>query len=214
MDPSHARKYEKPQIEGIAAEILNCAYPKGIEVPIDIDLLVQQHPRIDHIIAADLEERFRAAAVLVYKPVRRMFDIFFDENTSSGRVSFSIAHEFGHVVLHAEVCDACQTLEAAIELRTRLKKHYTRMEGDADYFARSILMPRGRLEGDTATIYNHLVQSFGCDGQIIRSKLCPSLATRYRVSNRAMEIRFWELTLHKRIAHAIQQGFDGLDIRL
>ncbi len=212
MDPSHARKYEKPEIEGIAAQLLNNAYPQGIEVPIDIDLLVQEHPRIDDIIPADLEEPFKVSAALVYKPTNCTFDIFFDENASPGRVSFSIGHEFGHVVLHGEVCDACHTLEAAIDLRTRLKRYYSRMEADADYFARSILMPRGRLEQDTSMVYDHLVQSFGYDGQIIQSKLCPSLATRYKVSNRAMEIRFQELMLQKKITHAIQHGFNGLDI--
>jgi hypothetical protein len=212
VDPSHARKYLKPQIEGIAAELLNRAHPEGIEIPIDIDLLVQQHPRIDDLIPANLEDRFKVAAALVYKPGTCAFDIFFDENTVPGRVSFSIAHEFGHVVLHSEVCDTCHTLEAAIELRARLKKHYVRMEADAEYFARCILMPRGKLERDTGVIYSHLARSFGCDGQIIQSKLCPSLATRYKVSNKAMEIRLQELMLHKRITLAIQHGFDGLDI--
>jgi len=212
VDPSHAKRYEKREIEGITAELLNNAYPAGIEVPIDIDLLVQQHPRIDDIIPADLEQRFKVAAALIYKPASQTFDIFFDENTVPGRVSFSIAHEFGHVVLHHEVCKGCCTLEAAIELRARLKKSYSRMEADAEYFARSILMPRGKLQRDTATIYAHLVQSWGFDGGLIQSKLCPTLATRYKVSNPAMEIRMEQLGLHKTIRAAFQQKFDALEI--
>lgn len=212
VDPSHAKRYEKREIEGITAGLLSSAYPDGIEVPIDIDLLVQQHPRIDDIIPADLEQRFRVAAALIYKPASQTFDIFFDENTVPGRVSFSIAHEFGHVVLHHEVCNGCHTLEAAIELKARLKKSYSGMEADAEYFARSILMPRGKLERDTAIVYSHLVRLCEYDRELVQSKLCPTLATRYKVSNRAMEIRIEELGLHKKIIEALQQKFDGLEI--
>ena len=212
VDPSHAKRYAKPEIERIAAELLNIAYPDGIEAPIDIDLLVQQHPNIDDIIPADLEDRFRVAAAMVFKPASRTFDIFFDENTVPGRASFSIAHEFGHVVLHHNVCDGCDTLEAAIELKARLKRSYSRMEADAEYFARSILMPRGRLEQDAGIVYSYLVKSWGCDGELVQSKLCPTLAARYKVSNRAMDIRMEELGLHKRIRTALRQNFDALEI--
>ena len=38
MDPSHARKYTKNEIEGIVADLLNAAYPHGVSPPIRIDL--------------------------------------------------------------------------------------------------------------------------------------------------------------------------------
>ncbi|MDI6448868.1 ImmA/IrrE family metallo-endopeptidase [Anaerobaca lacustris] len=212
MDPSHAKKYKRSEIEGIVDALLGEGYPDGICVPIDIDVLAQQHPRVDDIVPAELEERFNVAAVLLYKPTCRRFDIFFDENTPRGRTSFSIAHEFAHVVLHGEVCTVCETLDAAIELRTRLQRRYTQMEIDADYFARSILMPRNRVLQDTAQLYEGLFKLYGCDPMLIQTKLCPHMARQYGVSNRAMEIRLELLGLRKAVAEALQHKFSTIDI--
>ena len=214
VDPSHAKRYKKSEIERIVDVLLREGYPDGISIPVDIDLLAQQDSRVDDIIPADLEDRFRVAAVLLYKPNRRTFDILFDENTPRGRTSFSIAHEFGHVVLHGEVCKVCETLDAAIELRTRLRRRYSQMETDADYFARSILMPRTRVLQDTAELYKGLVELYGVNATLIQTKLCPCLAKEYRVSIRAMEVRLEHLGLQKEVMKAIQSNFSTLDIRL
>jgi len=40
MDPSHAKRYEKSEIEAKAAQVLKDAYPGGVTIPVDIDLLV------------------------------------------------------------------------------------------------------------------------------------------------------------------------------
>ena len=144
MDPSHARKYTKNEIEGIVADLLNAAYPHGVSPPIKIDLLVEQHPEVDELIPVDFRD-FDIDALLVCKPDTKTFDILFDENAVRGRISFSIAHEFGHAVLHGEICRECHTIQDAVDLHMRLRNHFTRIEADAQYFASAILMPRRSL---------------------------------------------------------------------
>jgi hypothetical protein len=216
VDPSHAKKYAKSEIEQTVAGLLNQAYPKGITTPIDIDLLVQKHPLIDDIIPAELlEEKFSAAAVLVYKPASHTFDIFVDEDTYArqpGRASFSIAHEFGHIVLHQDVCTACDTLQAALELRARLQKSYSRMEQDADYFAAALLMPQSKLRRDTLDVYEGLVNLYGYDVSLIPHKLASGLAGEYRVSIREMEVRLDHLDLKDQVMKALRSKFPYLDL--
>jgi hypothetical protein len=216
VDPSHAKKYTKSEIEQITAGLLNPAYPKGVTVPIDVDLIVQQHPQIDDIIPAELlEDQFGVAAALVYKPGKRTFDIFVDEDTYTrqrGRSSFSIAHEFGHVVLHADVCNICHTVEAALELRARLKKSYSRMEQDADDFAAAMLMPRSKVQQHTVRLYEALVGLYGCDVTLIPHKLSLDLAGEYGVSVPAMKVRLEHLGLHRQVMAALQAKFPYLDL--
>ncbi len=214
MDPAHAKKYKKAEIEGIVAGILNDAYPNGVEPPINIDLLVERHESVDAIIAADLEQHYGVDAVLVCKADTRTFDIFFDENAVRGRISFSIAHEFGHAVLHRELCLDCHTVEDVLAMRSRLINHYTVIEADAQYFASAILMPRRCLQKDAVMVYGRLVQEYGLDGPLIQSKICPALASRYQVTVPAMNIRMDRLNLQRQITQAIIGRFTTLDIQV
>jgi Zn-dependent peptidase ImmA (M78 family) len=194
------------------AGILNDAYPNGVEPPINIDLLVERHESVDAIIAADLEQ-FGVDAVLVCKADTRTFDIFFDENSVRGRISFSIAHEFGHAVLHRELCLDCRTIEDVLTMRSRLVNHYTAIEADAQYFASAILMPRRCLQRDTAIVYGRLVQEHGLDGPLIQSKVCPTLANRYQVTVPAMKIRMDRLGLQRQVTQSLIGRFTTLDIQ-
>jgi len=216
VDPSHAKKYTRDELEQIAAGLLHQAYPEGVTLPIDVDLIVQQHPRIDDIIPAELlEDQFGVAAALVYKPATDMFDIFVDEDTYTrqrGRSSFSIAHEFGHVVLHDEVCHICHDLEAALELRARLKRSYSRMEQDADAFAAAMLMPRSKVHQHAATFYEGLVRLYGYDITLIPHELSLGLAGEYGISVPAMKVRLEHLGLHRQVATAFQAKFPYLDL--
>lgn len=216
VDPSHAKKYTRSEIEQIGARLLGQVYPGGVIIPIDVDLLVEQHPKIDDIIPAELlEDQFGVAAALVYKPASCTFDIFVDEDTYSrqrGRASFSIAHEFGHVVLHADVCNICNTLQATLELRTRLKKSYSRMEQDADDFAAAMLMPRLKVQQDAMSLYEGLVGLYGHDVTLIPHKLSLGLASEYKVSVPAMKVRLDHLGLQRQVMAALQAKFSCLDL--
>lgn len=214
MDPSHAKRYSPVEIERIAAELLNNAHPGGVEPPIEIDLLVERHPRVDNLIPAPFEGRFNVDAVVVCKADTDTYDIFFDEKAVFGRISFSIAHEFGHVILHDALCKDCHTIEAMLDLHSRLRKssYYDHIEHDAHAFAGAILMPCGCLSRDAARVYQGLVEQHGFKGELIRSEFCPALAIRYKVTNAAMRVRLDRLGLQRQIQHAIEHKLPMLDL--
>ncbi|MBN2269440.1 MAG: ImmA/IrrE family metallo-endopeptidase [Sedimentisphaerales bacterium] len=214
MEPSHVGRYSDAEIERRTMEILSGAFPEGIEIPIDIDRLVYQHNSIDDIVPAELlEDKFKVAAVLISKS-NGHFDILVDEDTLDShyaRANFSIAHEFGHVVLHCQICRDCRTVEDAIALNTRIKNAYNFIERNANYFAGAILMPLRTLPEDTAKIYEALVRSFGWDINLIPDKVCSTLARRYEVSIQPMAIRLKELSLNRKIEDALRCRAPYLD---
>lgn len=214
MDPSHARKYGPAEIESIAAQELNKAYPQGVTPAIEIDLLVERSSFVGDLIPAQLS-KWDVDAALVCRPGTDTFDIFFNEDAVFGRISFSIAHEFGHAMLHRDLCKDCHTPTAVVELHNHIRKGgYQRIENDANRFAAAILMPRGCLSRDTKIIYQSLAEQYKCDGEIILSRLCPTLAKRYEVTNSAMSVRLAQLGIDNEIQLAIASKFSTLEIVL
>jgi len=214
MEPSHVGRYSNPEIERKTMEILSAAFSGGIEIPIDIDRLVYQHGSIDDIVPAELlEDEFNVAAVLINKP-NGHFDILVDQDTLDShyaRANFSIAHEFGHVVLHSQLCVNCRTVQDAVALNARIKTSYDFIERNANYFAGAILMPFRTLGEDTAKVYEALVRTFGHDLNLIYDKLCSTLALRYGVSFQPMAIRLKELGLRRKIEDAMRYRVPYLD---
>jgi hypothetical protein len=209
MDPSHARKYSNIEIELSVSRILTQQYPRDITMPVEIDLIVERHERLDHIVPAELlEDKFGVAAVLICKSGGR-FDILVDEGTFDhqwARASFSIAHEFGHIVLHSQVWSHCTIIEDSLALMRRIKNAnaYNFIERNAPYFAGAILIPRRTLPEHAAKVYEALVREFGYDTALIPNKLCSTLATHYKVNFQPMEIRLKELGLRTKIMSALK----------
>lgn len=216
MDPSHARKHTPREIEVKAAEVLRPAYPIEISIPVDIDRLAESHPMVDEIAPiASLENQFNVAAVLYRKPNGHVA-IIVDENTfdyQPTRASFSIAHEFGHVVLHRKLWDGCNTLSQSVELHERIKSIYWRViERDANRFASAILMPSSTMHELVPRLYTVLVEEYGYEPSFILPKLCTQLAREYTVSAQALQIRLDELSLNNKIETALSFRSPYLDI--
>jgi hypothetical protein len=206
MDPSHARRYEKPEIEVRVARTLKEAYPDCVTIPIDIDLLIECHPRIDRIVPIpELETKFAIAAVLIVKTDGR-FDILVDEETldyQRSRASFSIAHELGHIVLHSEVFVGCKTVEDSIALGGRVKRAYRFLEEAANYFAAAVLIPHKQILSDAAKLYEFLVKGGNYETRLDQDHVSATLARRYGVNPTPMKIRLEQLGITKKIQRSL-----------
>jgi hypothetical protein len=214
MDPSHVKKYGYFEIEALAGRILKNHYPQQITIPVAIDLIVERHELIDDIIPIpDLQEKFNVAAILCKKPDGH-FDILVDEFTIEHqrfRASFSIAHEFGHLILHSAIFENCKTIDDAVCLNSKIKKSYNIIEGQANYFASVLLMPQSRIVEDTAKIYEFMIKNGNYNTKIDINELCSTLARRYEVNMEPMKIRLKELNLVKKIQTALLYKSPYLD---
>ena len=215
MDPSHAKRYEKSEIEAKAAQVLKDAYPSGVTIPVDIDLLVERSARVDQIVAIpSLESKFGVAGILTVKPSGQ-FDILVDEDTldyQKGRASFSIAHELGHIILHAEVFLNCVTVDDSLALRSRLRRAYRFIEEDANSFAGAILIPHRQIMDDTATLYQYLVKNGNYETRLDRNQVSATLAKRYAVNVTPMKIRLERLKVFQKIQQSLLYKSPFLDL--
>jgi hypothetical protein len=177
-------------VERQASLLLAKAYPSGITIPVDIDLIVETHPLVDDIIPArDLESRFQVCAALVVKDNGKI-DIIIDDGSHCpvGRIRFSMAHELGHIELHKDLFRDCKTLVDTIRLQSEIKTKYKKFEREVNNFAGAILVPSGPLWVDLSHLYTQTVQQLQFSSKMI-SILLRKLANRYTVSLSAIEIR-------------------------
>lgn len=97
--------------------------------------------------------------------------------TSEGRKRFTIAHEFGHYLLHRHQQDEFQCGDDDIETGDRNKKD---IETEADQFASTLLMPLDDFRKQV-------------DGQTVSFDLLGHCADRYGVSLTAAALRWTEI---------------------
>lgn len=97
--------------------------------------------------------------------------------TSSGRKRFTVAHEFGHYLLHRDQRDRFECGDDDIETGDRNKKA---IETDADQFASTLLMPLDDFRTQV-------------DGQPVNFDLLGHCADRYGVSLTAAALRWTEI---------------------
>jgi len=206
MDPSHARRYEKAEMEAKAAQALRMAYPGDVTLPIDIDLLVESNGHVEAIVPIpELETRFAVAAVLTVK-AKGSFDILVDEDTldtQRARASFSIAHELGHIVLHSEVFAECRRVDDSIALGSRIKRAYRFLEENANYFAGAILIPQKQILSDAGKLYEFLVRNGNYETRLDHDRVSATLARRYGVNTTPMKIRLDQLGITRKIQKAL-----------
>lgn len=210
MEPSNIATNTDADIERSVVKTLRESFPRGIEPPIDIDLVAEKQPLMGgFIFLTDFQAKFNTIAVLRNKS-NGNFEIVVDDGICWGRASFSIAHEIGHVVLHPQLYMGCYTIEDSIELSKRIKDSYQRIEREANYFAGAILIPRKTIFEDVQKLYKGILQGYAGDikWEEVSTMLCSALATRYRVSVQTMEIRLNQLGIDRRLRESINVNLD------
>ena len=118
----------------------------GVErFPVDIKLVAREISRQKFpddpisVIRSDNFDRFEGA--LVPPPEgKRGWGIFYNNNISSaGRINFTLAHEFGHYLLHRVAYP--QGFLCSTEDMATWESKYAQMESEANIFAATLLMP-------------------------------------------------------------------------
>ena len=150
--------------------------------PVKVDELAQEYSRqcfadspIDKVQGEDLDEfdgllkanKSRSKWLILYNSAVR----------SEGRKRFTIAHEFGHYLLHRHQQSEFQCGDDDIETGDRNKND---IETDADQFASTLLMPLDDFRKQV-------------DGQSVSFDLLGHCADRYGVSLTAAALRWIEI---------------------
>lgn len=135
---------------------------------------------------------------LVYGDSRpRHWGILYHHDQTPGRRTYTIAHEFGHYVLHRELIDRDESFDGGVYCieDSILRRNGSGIEQEADEFAANLLMPlndfRKQIPANSAPNFSDL-------GKI---------AGRYGVSLTAATLRWLEYTETRALLVVSNEGF-------
>jgi Zn-dependent peptidase ImmA (M78 family) len=138
------------------------------------------------------------AGALVYSEERpRQWGILFDQKQSPGRRAFTVAHEFGHWVLHRALIEDDPSFDGGIycDENAVVRRDVTGIEQEADEFAANLLMPlhdfRRQLPATEQPTFDRL----------------SAAAKRYGVSLTAAILRWLEYTETRAMMIVSNEGF-------
>ena len=173
---------KKPRAEANElSKLLNLVF--GIErFPVPIEDVALEYSRqkfpdspIEKIVAEDIDG---FDGLLTANKARSKWLILYNQATpSEGRKRFTIAHEFGHYLLHRHQQALFECGNDDIETGNN---HARDIEADADAFASTLLMPLDDFHRQV-------------DGQSISFDLLSHCANRYKVSLTAAALRWIEI---------------------
>ena len=164
------------EIEQKAEQILNESGLRSIPVPIE-DIAAHYKLQIGKATSSDF------SGILIRKDGAALIGI--NSTDTPRRQRFTIAHEIGHFFLHP-------TKEVLVDYRRTSNKgaHRTPKEREADIFAASLLMPRQELIKDFMRVAGGVLTDEEQTKNVVSL-----LATKYEVSDEAMNIRLLGLSL-------------------
>jgi len=131
-------------------------------------------------------------ALVCGESVPRKWGILYHEDQTQGRINFTIAHEFGHYILHRDLIDDNGLY---CDENSVLRRNGEGIEKEADQFAANLLMP---LNDFRAQLPAKARPDFDMLGQ---------LAERYDVSLTAAILRWLEYTETRAIMVVSNEGF-------
>ena len=109
--------------------------------------------------------------------------IIYNQDLSRGRMNFTIAHEFGHYLMHRDYIQNGK-IECLPREDYEWNSEYGRMEREADEFASHLLIPIDDLRSQI-------------EGEDICLSLMDHLASRYNVSLTSIILKWLEVTHHR-----------------
>ncbi len=213
MAPS-VPSYTAAEIEEIAAATLRARVPGGVvSIPVDVEAVIEADPAVVIDTVRGLAQEHAVEGAVVAHPAEQRFTVIIDEDLfdrQAARARFTLAEEFGHLVLHRELLASVTTLDDAVALQQH-SAYYDQLDRNAKRFAAAVLMPPERVREDAAQLFIALRAASLGQAELTRV-LTIRLAQRYAVSVTAMRHRLgeWPVNVEKGIQQAFARGLPAL----
>lgn len=179
--------------------VLNAAYQGRDRFPVNVASLAQDFSQqrfpespILRVEGASLA-RFDGALLRMPDGKKGWGIIYNDAITSRGRISFTLAHEFGHYLLHREAYP--DGLECGAQDMVRWDSEYARIEQQANDFAATLLMPLDDFRNQINQKSKPTLDEIG------------ACAERYQVSLIAATLRWLQYTERRSVLVVSTDGF-------
>lgn len=179
--------------------VLNAAYQGRDRFPVNVPSLAQDFSRqrfpespIARIEGARLS-RFDGALLRMPEGKKGWGIIYNDAITSRGRINFTLAHEFGHYLLHRDAYPV--GLECGAQDMVRWDSEYAQIEQQANDFAAILLMPLDDFRRQIDPKSKPTLDEIG------------ACAERYQVSLIAATLRWLQYTERRSVLVVSTDGF-------
>lgn len=181
------------QIKVAAADTLSTS-GYADRFPVAIEMIVERTFGMDVVPIPGLRRGFNIDAFISQDLSTLSVDEYVMDNWLP-RYRFSLAHELGHRVLHADILGAMR-FNSVSEWKTRMEqfpdKAYRFLEYQANAFANCLLVPADQLDGrfeDALTRIRHAGINPADHTEICLEALCAELGPQFEVSPSVIERR-------------------------
>jgi hypothetical protein len=207
--PSQLPVFTVTELERKAATFLQDAFPQGIQIPIDVELLLETRDGVDFDYWPKLKANHGVAGAVLRDLDRDCLKIFVDEDIADNDhvrnfYRMTVAEELAHVVLHGTVIKQVVTIEDFRQLQRDTMWHEA--ERNAKRFGAALLMPSEELLRESNRIYGELVRKAGFGNvEVVKKYLCSHAAQLFEVSVQAMSYRLreWPMRINEKVEKAM-----------
>lgn len=209
------REYSASELEAIATKFHQRYCGDPIEVPIDIELILEKDIGAEILPFPGLEREYGINGIVVKHIAKDRVIIYVDEammENQEARYRFTLAEEYAHNVLHADLFQEVQNLEEFLKLRNSLTdEEIWLMDRNARYLVGCILIPASHvsifakeyLPSELDPVKHLLVkvsreEVFRIAAQILHRFYNVSEACmRHRINNQAIRLDKWLLQQYR-----------------
>lgn len=161
------------------------------EIAKDYSANICPNESIVHVEGQDFRGKFEGALV---PNQDRQWAIFYDKgHTSRGRINFTLAHEFGHFLVHRHLSG--EPFYCSRKDMWQWDTAYGRMEAEANSFAAAVLMPADDFREQTSNFRSPTLAHF------------EELRRRYEVSLTAVVLNWLKTTTRRAMLVTSRDGF-------
>jgi hypothetical protein len=206
--------YTVREIELRAAQFLREKLGSDLEIPIDIDLLLERVHGVDLDVWPGLKANHGLLGLVARDPADGLLYVFIDEHLADSqpmRYRMTVAEELAHVLLHRNVIEQVRDPQGFRELHSHPR--WYEMERNAKRLAAALLMPGSTVTQEAESLFPRLVHVCGfADAEAVKRTMAAHLAKLFEVSTQAMTIRLgeWPVRVMERVGQAIQDERDYL----
>lgn len=206
------KSYTVAELERIASGF----HPSNnINIPVDIDLLLEQTPGVDLDCCRGLKDNHGllgmagtsdGGALVVY-----IDDFLMDHDASIRLYRMTVAEGLAHIILHRNAIEAVRDPSDFLALHNHPR--WYEFERNAKRLAAALLMPAANLIQDSQSFYRTMITNWPSGESwpslpVVMNTLAGHLADRYVVSVATMKYRLneWPVKVEERVKKSLESG--------
>lgn len=206
--------YSVAQIERKAHDFLQARLGHNVQIPIDVEILLERMDGVVLDVWPKLREGHGVAGMVLRDLDSGELLIHIDDWIADNVPNWyrsTVAEELGHIVLHRQMID--QVTEYAQFRELQNHGRWYEMERNVKRFGAAILMPAGHVIKQAASVYPRLVSVAGYDNvPAIMKYMAYQLSKTFEVSQETMRYRLteWPIKINEKVKSAMRDGLDYL----